>query len=80
MPDVLEQTYDLVPVDELAPHTAELARLQSFPDAYDWDLDNSPHALVRFRIGNSVPPLMMREIAGTIRTRILDRTRERQAA
>ncbi len=54
-------------------NTAELARLQSFPDAYNWDLDHSTHALIRFRIGNSVPPLMMREIAGTVRREILDR-------
>ncbi|WP_435245085.1 DNA cytosine methyltransferase [Streptomyces tendae] len=47
----------------------ELARIQSFPDAYDWG--DSPVEKVWSRIGNSVPPLMMREIAGTLRERVL---------
>lgn len=47
----------------------ELSRLQSFPDAYDWG--DSKYEDVYARIGNSVPPLMMRAIATTIHERIL---------
>jgi len=55
----------------------ELARLQSFPDQYDWG-DPVGDELANFRaianrVGNSVPPLMMRAIANTIRTDILER-------
>lgn len=43
----------------------EAARFGSFPDAYKWiGCENE-------RIGNSVPPLMMRSIANHIRTEIL---------
>ncbi|MFJ1837869.1 DNA cytosine methyltransferase [Streptomyces sp. NPDC088175] len=47
----------------------ELARLQSFPDAYDWG--NSPVDKVWMRLGNSVPPLLMRAIAQTLRDKVL---------
>lgn len=47
----------------------ELARLQSFPDEFDWA--RSTYAEIQARIGNSVPPLMMRAIATTVRD-ILD--------
>jgi DNA (cytosine-5)-methyltransferase 1 len=48
----------------------ELARLQSFPDEYDWAESSYPQIVAR--LGNSVPPLMMREIAQTIRNDILE--------
>lgn len=47
----------------------ELARLQSFPDAFDWG--DSPVDKVWARLGNSVPPLMMRAIAQTLRDKVL---------
>ncbi|TQE33042.1 DNA cytosine methyltransferase [Streptomyces ipomoeae] len=47
----------------------ELARIQSFPDAYDWG--DSSVEKVWARIGNSVPPLLMRAIAQTLRERVL---------
>ncbi|MFF9204418.1 DNA cytosine methyltransferase [Streptomyces sp. NPDC014986] len=47
----------------------ELARLQSFPDEYDWG--DSPVDKVWARIGNSVPPLLMRAIAQTLREKVL---------
>jgi DNA (cytosine-5)-methyltransferase 1 len=47
----------------------ELSRLQSFPDEFDWG--TSSYMRVHERIGNSVPPLLMRAVARTIRTRIL---------
>lgn len=49
---------------------AETARLQSFPDQFQWG--SASHMKITARIGNSVPPLMMRAIAETIRTEILD--------
>lgn len=48
----------------------ELARIQSFPDQYDWG--DSTYRQIHARIGNSVPPLMMRAIASTIHTEILN--------
>ncbi|WP_333746004.1 DNA cytosine methyltransferase [Streptomyces sp. IBSBF 2950] len=48
---------------------AELARLQTFPDAYDWG--DSPVDRVWSRLGNSVPPLLMRAIAQTLRDKVL---------
>lgn len=57
-------------------NTAELARLQSFPDEFDWDLEHSDHASIRWRIGNSVPPLMMRAIATTLRHQVLEPARQ----
>jgi DNA (cytosine-5)-methyltransferase 1 len=56
---------------------AELARIQSFPDGFDWLLDpaadnEKQYQRVHRLIGNSVPPLMMRQIAATIRIRVLD--------
>lgn len=47
----------------------QLARLQSFPDEYDWQ--DSGYRDIQARVGNSVPPLMMREIARVIREKIL---------
>ncbi|MDJ0465012.1 DNA cytosine methyltransferase [Streptomyces sp. H27-C3] len=47
----------------------ELARLQSFPDEFDWG--DSPVDKVWMRLGNSVPPLMMRAIAQTLREKVL---------
>lgn len=41
-----------------------LARLQSFPDWYNFDC---PHSLARTAIGNSVPPLLMKAICGAVR-------------
>lgn len=49
--------------------TVELSRLQSFPDAFDWG--DSTYANIHARIGNSVPPMMMRAVSGTIRREIL---------
>jgi DNA (cytosine-5)-methyltransferase 1 len=55
--------------------THELARLQSFPDQYDWgDVTGDElkdYTRIVNRIGNSVPPLMMRAIASTIADRLL---------
>lgn len=48
---------------------AELARVQSFPDEWQWG--DSTYTAAHARIGNSVPPLMMRAIAATIREQIL---------
>jgi DNA (cytosine-5)-methyltransferase 1 len=48
----------------------ELARLQSFPDEYDWG--DGTYKQIHARIGNSVPPLMMRAVAAEIRSRILE--------
>lgn len=48
----------------------ELARLQSFPDEYEWPEDYG-YALVKKCIGNAVPPLMMRAIASTLREKVL---------
>lgn len=47
----------------------EVSRIQSFPDAYDWG--DSDLEQIWARVGNSVPPLMMRAIASTIRDQIL---------
>lgn len=48
----------------------EMSRLQSFPDQYDWGEptgdDVKDYTRIVNRIGNSVPPLMMRAIAMTI--------------
>lgn len=41
--------------------TAELARLQSFPDEYEWG--DSTYNQIQARLGNSVPPLFMAAIA-----------------
>lgn len=46
----------------------ELARVQSFPDCYDWG-DLTPEEACKI-IGNSVPPLMMYELASMIRARL----------
>lgn len=51
--------------------TRELARLQSFPDEFDWGDGN--YRQIHARIGNSVAPLMMRAVASTIRDEILAR-------
>jgi DNA (cytosine-5)-methyltransferase 1 len=47
----------------------ELTRLQSFPDEYDWG--DGTYKQIHARIGNSVPPLMMRAVAAEIRAKIL---------
>lgn len=52
----------------------EISRIQSFPDAYDWG--DSSLEDIWARVGNSVPPLMMRAIAATIQDRILLPSRE----
>ena len=39
----------------------ELARLQSFPDEYDWG--DSTYEQIHARLGNSVPPVFMRHVA-----------------
>ena len=51
--------------------SAELTRVSSFPDEYDWG--DSTYQQVHARLGNSVPPLMMRAVAQTIRDEILTR-------
>jgi DNA (cytosine-5)-methyltransferase 1 len=48
----------------------ELTRLQSFPDEYDWGA--STYGQIQARLGNSVPPLMMRAVAAEVRNRILE--------
>jgi DNA (cytosine-5)-methyltransferase 1 len=45
----------------------ELMRVQSVPDAYEWPASTS-YREAHNRIGNSVPPLMMRAIAAHVRT------------
>jgi DNA (cytosine-5)-methyltransferase 1 len=47
----------------------ELARLQSFPDEFDWG--DGTYKQIHARIGNSVPPLMMRAVAAEIRDHVL---------
>lgn len=42
----------------------EAARLQSFPDSFDWPL--SQRSRVAQQIGNAVPPLLARALAGAI--------------
>jgi len=51
----------------------ELARLQSFPDEFDWG--DGTYKQIHARIGNSVPPLMMRAVATEIRDKILHSAR-----
>lgn len=53
--------------------TAEATRLQSFPDEYDWG-DSSYERIIN-RLGNSVPPLMMRAIAETIDREVLQKVK-----
>lgn len=47
----------------------EISRIQSFPDAYDWG--DSGLEDIWARVGNSVPPLVMRAVASTIREQTL---------
>ena len=56
--------------------TRELTRLQSFPDQYDWGAITYKH--LHALVGNSVPPLMMRAIATTVRD-TLDEVQRRPA-
>lgn len=51
--------------------TGEVMRLQSFPDQYVWP-EKTSWTSAWERIGNSVPPLMMREIARKIRELVFD--------
>lgn len=50
----------------------ELSRLQSFPDAFEWGDDGDPAAYidVHARIGNSVPPMLMRAVAAHVRQQL----------
>jgi DNA (cytosine-5)-methyltransferase 1 len=64
----------LHPVENRNVGLHELSRLQSFPDEYDWGQSSVVDAWAR--IGNSVPPLMMRAISQTIRDRILTPARQ----
>lgn len=50
--------------------TRELSRVCSFPDDYDWG--PSTYGQIQARLGNSVPPLLMRAIARHLRATILD--------
>lgn len=50
--------------------TRELSRLCSFPDEYNWG--SSEYRQIQARLGNSVPPLLMRAIARHLRTTVLD--------
>lgn len=59
----------LHPTEDRCIGIREMARLQSFPDEFDWGA--SSYAQIKARIGNSVPPLMMRAIAAEVRHRIL---------
>jgi DNA (cytosine-5)-methyltransferase 1 len=45
--------------------SVELCRLQSFPDRFDWA--DSTYTQIHARLGNSVPPLMMRAVAEQVR-------------
>jgi DNA (cytosine-5)-methyltransferase 1 len=51
---------------------AELKRFSSFPDEFDFGNDYTNAAE---RLGNTVPPLLMKAIAAHIRTTILEKTR-----
>lgn len=53
--------------------TREAARIQSFPDEYDWG--DSAYGKIIARLGNSVPPLMMRAIAETIDREVLQKVK-----
>lgn len=67
------QSNILHPSEDRVLGTHEMARIQSIPDEYDWG-DSTP-AEVQARIGNSVPPLLMRAVATTLRD-TLDRIDE----
>jgi DNA (cytosine-5)-methyltransferase 1 len=67
----------LHPDDDRYVGTRELARLQSFPDEYDWA--DSTYMQIHNRLGNSVPPLFMHAIAETV-AGILERARARAGA
>lgn len=56
----------------------EICRIQSIPDEYDWG--DSTLKEIWARVGNSVPPLMMRAIATTIRDQILIPARQMTSA
>lgn len=53
--------------------TREATRLQSFPDEYDWGDSNYQQIIAR--LGNSVPPLMMRAIAESIDREVLQKVK-----
>jgi DNA (cytosine-5)-methyltransferase 1 len=53
------------PSENRFPGRRELTRLQSFPDNFEWP-GGTTYKQLYARLGNSVPPLMMREIAKTI--------------
>lgn len=59
----------LHPVENRNVGLRELSRLQSFPDEYDWGGSSAVDGWAR--IGNSVPPIMMRAIATVVRDHIL---------
>ena len=59
----------LHPDDNRMITTRELTRLQSFPDEFTWP-GCSPLQIQRLA-GNTVPPLMMRAVAQTVRERML---------
>jgi DNA (cytosine-5)-methyltransferase 1 len=65
------------PDGERAMSGRELARLQSFPDQFQFPGSFEDWVA---RIGNSVPPLMMRAIAQHIRDHILMPTADIEAA
>jgi DNA (cytosine-5)-methyltransferase 1 len=50
----------------------ELSRLQSFPDGFEWSGEGEPvdYIEVHARIGNSVPPLLMRAVAAHVRQKL----------
>lgn len=56
----------------------ELCRIQSFPDAYDWA--DSTYEQIQARLGNSVPPLLMRAIGQHLRNLLDNRTKTDTAA
>lgn len=56
------------PVEHRKLGTREASRLQSFPDEYDWGA--STCLQIHERIGNSVPPMMMRAIAAHLRDQL----------
>ncbi|SEF34378.1 DNA (cytosine-5)-methyltransferase 1 [Amycolatopsis pretoriensis] len=62
----------LHPAEDRFIGSREMTRLQSFPDEYDWG--DSAYKLIHARVGNSVPPLMMRAVATAVRS-TLDQTR-----
>lgn len=60
----------LHPTEHRLLHAREACRIQSFPDEYQWG--ESTYTQICGRLGNSVPPLMMRAVAAAVRVMLDD--------